>query len=239
MGLDLRRWSPEAGFDARRSGMIQKAGVDLVIDVGANEGQYVRGLRAGGYTGLVISVEPLASAFAALSNVSSRDPHWKVIRAAAGSSESRMELHVAGNSVSSSLLPMLDRHVRAEPTSTAVGLESVEVSPLDLLVEADLAESSAALLKIDSQGFEDEVLKGATETLKGEAVVGLEVELSLVPLYEGQLLWGELSEVIRGFGFVPLSFSDGFRDPETGELLQVDGLFGRARRGHQKGHGPG
>lgn len=239
MGLDLRRWSPESGFEARRSGLIRKAGVDLVIDVGANEGQYVRGLRAGGYTGPVTSVEPLASAFAALSNVSSRDPHWKVIRAAAGSGESRMDLHISGNSASSSLMPMLDRHVRAEPTSTTVGLESVEVFPLDRLIETDLAESSAAFLKIDTQGFEAEVLKGSTEILRGDAVAGLEVELSLVPLYEGQPLWPELSEAIRGFGFIPLSFSDGFRDPETGELLQVDGLFVRARQGHAEGHGPG
>lgn len=116
MGVDLRRWSPESGFEARRSALLRKAGVDLVIDVGANEGQYVRGLRDCGYAGPVVSVEPLGSAFAALSSASSRDPGWKVIRAAAGSSEARRELHIAGNSASSSLLPMLDRHVRAEPS---------------------------------------------------------------------------------------------------------------------------
>lgn len=235
MGLDLSRWSPDAGFEARRDHLIQKSGVDLLIDVGANEGQYVRSLRDRGYSGSVVSIEPLGSAFDILLKTSSRDPRWKVIKAAAGASGDRLDLHVSGNSASSSLMPMLERHVKAAPSSRTVDLESVEVRPLDRLIETDLDESTASFIKIDTQGYEAEVLKGSTETLRDNEVAGLEVELSLVPLYEGQLLWGELSEEIRSLGFIAVSFRDGFRDPESGELLQVDGLFVRTDSGSAEG----
>ena len=62
-------------------------------------------------------------------------------------------------------------------------------------------------------------------------LAGIEVELSLVPLYEGQPLWSEVSDLLRQFGFAPLALGHGFRDPGTGELLQLDGLFGRAENG--------
>ncbi len=216
---------------------MEQAGVDLVIDVGANEGQYVRGLRESGYRGPVVSIEPLSSAFSVLSEVSSRDPEWHVVRTAVGPEHGRMEINIAGNGASSSFLPMLDRHVKAAPSSATIGRESVDVVPLDRPVESYVAKCSAALLKVDVQGFEAEVLKGAGETLDRDEVVGVELELSLVPLYENQPLWGEVADQIRGYGFVPVAFGDGFRDPDSGELLQVDGLFVRTQDGSPQGAG--
>ena len=142
-----------------------------------------------------------------------------------------MDLRIAGNSVSSSFLPMLERHVEAAPESAEVGRESVEVSTLDRLLLTDIENSCAGLLKNDTQGFEAEVLAGASAILGSDRLAGIEVELSLVPLYEGQPLWSEVSDLLRQFGFAPLALGHGFRDPGTGELLQLDGLFGRAENG--------
>lgn len=216
---------------AARAGLIDRSGVDLVIDVGANEGQYARGLRSSGYPGSIISIEPLSSAFDVLAGAASGDSGWQAKRGAAGSAEGEMELRVAGNGVSSSFLPMLDRHVEAAPGSAEQGSETVAVSPLDRLVLSDLMRASAGLLKIDTQGFEAEVLGGASAVLDSGRLAGVEVELSLVPLYEGQPLWPELADLLRRAGFVLLALGHGFRDPKTGELLQVDGLFGRDEAG--------
>ena len=202
-----------------------------MIDVGANEGQYVQTLRRTGYKGRVVSVEPLSSAFSVLSSAAAGDPRWSLVRAAAGSESGPSDLHVAGNGVSSSLLPMLDRHVMGAPESAIVGSETVQVAPLDSLVRDHVESSSNAFLKIDTQGYEAEVIQGAQGMLESGVIVGIEAELSLVPLYEGQPLWDEVVEMVRGFGFVPVGFGDGFRDRESGELLCLDGIFVRMEPG--------
>lgn len=218
-------------MEARRKTLIERERVDLVIDVGANEGQYAKGLRKTGYGGSLVSVEPLASAHSVLSEAASRDPEWHVVQAAIGSQQGRMEINVAGNSASSSLLPMLDRHVSAAPESAIIGRELVDVETLDSVIEPYIARSSATFVKADVQGYEVEVVKGAGETLDLDRVVGVELELSLVPLYEGQPLLVEVADQIRGHGFVPVALGEGFRDPVSDELLSVDGLFVRAEAG--------
>ncbi len=225
VGLDLRRWSPTVDFEAVRGELIREAGVDLVVDVGANQGQYAGELRRSGYRGPIISLEPLAEAFEVLAAKSDGDTAWRAIRGAAGSREERLDLRVAGNSVSSSFLPMLDRHLEAAPRSAEVGLESVEVNTLDRLLFPDLERSATSFIKIDTQGFEREVLAGADRMLDSGKVVGIEIELSLVALYEGAPLWAEMIDLLREQGFVPLAFGKGYRDPGNGELVQLDGLF--------------
>ena len=216
-------------FEAVRSELIREAGVDLVIDVGANEGQYAGEMRAYGYMAPIVSLEPLSGAFEVLAAASARDPAWRAIQVAAGSRKGRMDLRVAGNSVSSSFLPMLDRHLELAPSSAEDGLESVEVDTLDRLLLDDLERSVAGFLKIDTQGFEREVLAGADRILGSGRVAGLEIELSLVPLYEGQPLWTEMVDLLRERGLIPLAFGKGYRDPGNGELVQIDGLFAPAQ----------
>jgi FkbM family methyltransferase len=228
VGVDLRRWVPGADFEAQRSLLLDQAAVDLVLDVGANEGQYATALRASGFSGAIISFEPLVSALSVLRAKASTDSDWQVIGSAAGAEAGRAGLNVAGNSVSSSLLPMLDRHVEAAPDSAVVGAETVEVASLDHLVGREVANCSAALLKIDVQGFEAEVIQGAREILEGGKVVAIEVELSFASLYEEQSDWTEVWNLIGDLGFLPRAIRNGFRDPASGELLQVDAIFGRA-----------
>lgn len=81
------------------------------------------------------------------------------------------------------------------------------------------------LLKIDTQGYEEQVLKGANEIIS--KIKGIHLELSIVPLYEGQMLFEEMLNKLKEMGFALYHLSPGFQDSRTGRLLQVNGTFFR------------
>jgi FkbM family methyltransferase len=200
--------------------------VDLVLDVGANIGQYASDIRSHGYGGRLLSFEPLSSAFAELSKTAAVDPNWTVRRVALGASASRMSINVAGNSTSSSFLPMLQSHQSAAPESRYFAKEEIDVIPLDSLVGRDVGPHEKVWLKMDVQGFEMEVLKGAGKLLP--QVVGMECEMSLVPLYEGEPLIEEVLKEIANRGFRLAIVTEAFFAPDSGRSLQLNGVFLRS-----------
>ena len=220
-GLEISR-DP---FTRRLVQILDRAHIDTVVDVGANEGQYARGLRAVGYTGNVLSVEPLAAPFARLADHAAGDGRWQVLRAAAAAVPGPVTVHVAANSVSSSVLGMLDTHVQADPHSGYVGAQEVAGVTVDDLFEGRGLDPARTLLKIDVQGFEPAVLDGSARTLTGLHAVQL--ELSLVELYRGQVLMAELVARLDRLGFDLWLVEPGFTDRHTGRLLQCDGVFVR------------
>lgn len=204
----------------RRQRLFTRAGVDLVIDVGAATGAYAATLRAFGFGGRIASFEPMAAPFAELQRRAATDPAWTVHRSALGSEAGTAEITVAGDS--SSLLPMLDAHRRAAPDVVATGTETVAVARLDDLADELLAGSRAPFLKIDTQGFERQVLRGAERTVP--KLVGLQLELSFVELYAGTMLVDEAIAWAYREGFVLAGVERGFIAP-SGEALQADGIF--------------
>lgn len=205
---------------------LQQFRIDLVLDIGANSGQFAEDIRRAGYKGKIVSFEPLSQAHGELLQASSRDTLWDVYpRCAIGDYNGEVEINIAGNSYSSSILPMLDAHSNAAPRSVYQGKEKVELKMLDSIVGQYLQTASAPFLKIDTQGFEWQVLDGAKETL--QHVKGVLVELSLVPLYEGQNLWRDVIDRLEGEGFVLWAFKPEFTDLSQGRTLQVDGIFYR------------
>lgn len=227
LGFDVRRYHPGSSHAAQLGAMLSWHRVNLVLDVGANIGQYGQELRSHvGYRGRIVSFEPMLAAHEALSRVVARSVGWELApRVAVGAGAGTITMNVAANSVSSSVLPMLDTHASAAPSSRYVGTEVVPVATLDSLAPHYLRADSVTFLKIDTQGYEDEVLRGATETLA--RVVGVQLELSLVPLYDGQKLMPELMEQIMRRGFQLWGISPTFADPQTGRMLQIDATFFR------------
>jgi FkbM family methyltransferase len=223
-----------AGFDvslsrlsrttpAQRVRFMNDAAITVVLDVGAHIGDYASSLRQFGYKGRIESFEPLARAYAELSACAAGDPLWTSHRLALGDSSGMLTLHVAGNEVSSSALGMLPRHEHGDPGSSYVGSEEVRVRTLDELGLTDA--SDRAYLKADVQGFEQRVLAGAGRTL--ESVRLLEVELSLVQLYEAGPLFAEMLEYLKDLHFEPIWLERAFIEADTGRLLQVDGIFAK------------
>jgi FkbM family methyltransferase len=227
LGLEVRRYNASESEQARLFRQMQTHRIDAVIDVGANDGGYGRFLRAGGFGGAILSFEPLSAAHAALTLAASPDPHWHVApRMALGEVEGTADIHVAGNSTSSSLLPMKALHVDAAPQSKYVGIEQVPVGPLDGVRHAAIDKASRILLKIDTQGYEMPVLRGAAALLR--RVIGVQLELSLAPLYEGQALYREIIDTLSDAGLELWNVLPGFVDPTSGRMLQFDGVFFRA-----------
>jgi len=203
--------------------------IQTTIDVGANTGDFAEELRLSGFPGRIISFEPTSEAFKVLAARSKRDPLWSVHQAAIGETTGEMRINVAANEArSSSFLPMLDLHQKFAPTSLYVSSEIVSMKTLGEALDGKVQPGERLLLKIDTQGYEENVLRGAGTILPQVEVI--ECELSLVPLYEGQLLFTEMLAVIKDLGFSPVQFAPGFTDPRTGNSLQVDVMFSRSGR---------
>lgn len=226
MGIEAHRFNPATSPLARLMAALRTFDIDLVIDIGANNGQFAKELRAGGYSGRIVSFEPLTTAHRRLLQASKNDSAWQVhSRCALGDHLGEIELNISGNSVSSSILPMLTAHSNAAPASTYLGSETAPLTTVDNAVLPYFEGAKAPFLKIDTQGYEWYVLDGALATLP--KVRGIQVELSLVPLYEGQRLWRECIERLEAAGFVLWALQPVFIDPANGRTLQWDGLFFR------------
>lgn len=228
LGLDIRPYAPQSSVAARRARIIAQHRIEVVLDVGANIGQYARELRSAGYKGRIFSFEPLTEPFEALSRDSEGDAHWHCLQLALGKGEGPATMHVAANqAASSSLLAMESWISRAVPDQAYIGTETVQVARLDDVAPSLIGQSDGTMVKLDVQGYELEALRGGESTLGRAEVV--EVELSLVPLYEDQPLWRETHDYLEDAGFEMVSVDPALHD-EAGRLLQMDGIF--ARRSH-------
>lgn len=227
LGLDVARYNAVESAEARLFALLKTHRIDTVIDVGANDGGYGSLLRRGGFEGSILSFEPLQEAHAALTAAAQADSRWSIHpRAALGAEEGEVTIHVAGNSASSSILPMHETHAKAAPESRYVGEQRVPVKRLDEVRHEVLDKAGRTLLKIDTQGYEMPVLQGAERLLP--RVTGVQLELSLTRLYEGQVLYLEMIQWLEQRGFELWNVIPGFIDPTSARMLQFDGVFFRA-----------
>lgn len=229
LGYDLHRFAPVVFPEAQYAKLLQAKGIDLVLDVGANTGQFASRLRHIGYRGRIVSFEPLRAARQQLLAVSAGDGQWTVAdRAALGDRDGEVEVNVSEDSVNSSILEALHTQLESAPAARHVGKERVPLRRLDEIAAPYLAPGCVTLLKIDTQGFEDRVLDGAAGILP--RIAGVHVELSLVPLYAGQKLFPEMLARLRELGFEVWALWPAFVDAKSGRLLQVDATLFGARR---------
>jgi FkbM family methyltransferase len=201
----------------------RRLGIDLVLDVGANNGCTGTELRREGYTGRIISFEPQAREFCRLEEAARGDALWECQRLALGDTNGVVSMEISGYSPSSTLLKLGRKHVELCPQSAAVGTEEVSVARLDLLAGTIGLERHKTLLKIDVQGYELAVLRGAAKSLRH--IAAAYVELDFAPLFEGQSKYYEVMGLLEeaGLGFAGLC--DVALDPQNGYAIFADGLF--------------
>jgi len=232
LGWDLYRFTPSSSPQMQIITALKNEKINIIFDIGANVGQFAKDLRTAGYGDQIVSFEPLSTARASLLDIAKIDKKWQVHdQAAIGDQDGEIMINVSENSVSSSVLPMKDLHLSAAPTSAFISSEKVPVYKLDSISEKYLNKDSRLFIKIDTQGFEWEVLNGAKNTISRAS--GIICELSLVPLYDNQRLWREIIDRLDSEGFMLWALQKGFTDQKTGQSLQMDGIFLRKKKGER------
>lgn len=227
IGYEVVRYDAGHSSAARLYSLLKDQGIDAILDVGANNGAYGRELRQGGYHGKVLSFEPLTQAHGNLKNIAASDSNWFIAdRMALGDESGEVEINISENLVSSSILDMNSRHEQSAQESRYTAKEKTPLNRLDQVDLSALGDVKKLFLKIDTQGFEMPVLKGAEGIL--ENIHGIQVELSLVELYDGQMLYRDIIEWLAERGFHLWNMIPGFSDPESGQMLQMDGVFFRS-----------
>jgi FkbM family methyltransferase len=227
LGYDLTPRRKAKAPNAQLVAVLGQFRITCVLDVGANVGQYGALLREWGYPGRIVSFEPQASAHAALERRAAGDPAWQVAPAMAlGDRAGQIELEVSAESDMSSVLPQGALLRRVSPSSAVVRKETVSLCRLDEVTGSYVAPDDRVFLKVDTQGYEAQVLAGAGRLL--ERVAGIQLELSLVPLYEGERAFRAMLDDLAVLGFEPYLFLPGYFERKLARQLQVDGVFMRA-----------
>jgi FkbM family methyltransferase len=224
-GFEIRRYEYSQEMMVRKYFHLINA--DLMIDVGANVGQSRDSMRRMGYKGRIVSFEPLSSAHQCLVERSKADKLWEIApRMAIGDVAGECTLNISKNQFSSSILNILPHHLNTAPESVYVDSETAPCNTLDSVWGALIGNGPQSIfLKIDVQGYEDRVLRGVAENIGH--VKGLQIELSVVSLYNKQILLHEMLRIIDELGFELFALLPGFSEKSSGRTLQFDGLFFR------------
>ncbi len=224
----VRKVVRSAGYDIIKArpvliDFMNDRGIDQVIDVGANVGQFARQLRRRGYTGAILSLEPVSKVFQQLNANCSSDPKWKGLNLAAGDKDGSQEIQISENTEFSSLNKTTAAAEQFDPQARQVATEVIKVARLDTLL-ADLTGN--ILLKIDTQGYESSVLNGATALLARTSLVQL--ELPSLHLYENVWSMADAMKRMEGLGFALLQMQ-AINYLKKGQVVPIDFdcLFGR------------
>jgi FkbM family methyltransferase len=235
VGLEVRRRrpapsarpaSPHGRLSTHVTGLIEMLGVDLVLDVGGNVGAYGRLLRDAGYRGRIASFEPVGAAFQSLRVTAAGDPLWSVHHFALGREFGQRTINVMDKTAQSSFFEPNDRGRELIATLRTAYTEVVDVRRLDDVFDdiAGPGEHPRTYLKMDTQGFDLEVMAGAAGRL--DTIVALQSELAVRALYSGMPTWLEALREFDRLGFSPTGFFPVGRDPQW-RVLEYDCVMTR------------
>jgi FkbM family methyltransferase len=223
------RLKPKTG-PAQLVAILAHEGVDAVIDVGANTGQYGRLLRREGYLGPILSFEPLPGPRRVLAEAVAADPLWQLAPPLAlGDAEGSVVIEQSAESDMSSILPQSPLLARLSPSSVIVERLPVPCARLDALPDLIDPTWRRMHLKIDVQGYEPHVLAGALGLMP--RIITLQLELALQPVYAGELDWRVMIDRLEAMGFVPALVLPGYFERKLARMLQIDMVFARQPTG--------
>lgn len=204
--------------------VLKQLRIDCVLDVGANRGVFARSLRRIGYEGHIICFEPNLAAFLLLSEQFKGDPLWKGLNIALGSQDTRKAFNIAESSNMSSFLnPKHDDLVITDVTE-------VEVRRLDSIFDDLLKslESPRVFMKLDTQGYDLEVIEGAENCI--EEILGLQSEISVEPIYENMPHYLESLKVYESLGFQLINLFIVLLNRKFDNIVEYDCLMARLDR---------
>ena len=210
---------PQEKLAAARKLVLQNC--DFVIDIGANNGQWIDEVRNHGYSGEAICIEPLKKNYNKLKVGTSHNT--VAINCAVGNKNGYIYINQASNDgLSSSILELDNHHINGVPNVKYTGKEKVKISKLSKILETNTHKK--IFVKIDTQGYEFEVLK-SIDKKNFTRVYAFEIETNLVSTYKKVTLIEDIIKFLRNRGYQPLRIENGFGMPNFGQQLQVDILF--------------
>jgi len=194
---------------------------DFVVDIGANNGQWINEVRIRGYKGNALCIEPLKKNYSILK---SRNFYsTSTLNCAVGNKNGYSFINQASNDgLSSSILELSNYHKNAAPGIKFIGKEKVKISKLSKILEN--MKYKNIFVKIDTQGYEFEVLKSLNKS-DFKNIFAFEIEANLVSTYKNLTLVEDIIKFLRNRGYRPLRIENGFVMPNFGQQLQVDILF--------------
>jgi FkbM family methyltransferase len=204
-----------------RQHILSKLEISRILDIGANRGQWATETFKGGYSGEIFSFEPTRAAFQALESITSLNKNWTALNVAVGSHEGTEVINISANEeLSSSFLEMGYEHSLAAPHSEFISSEEVKVITIDNYIPG----ASRVFLKIDTQGYEFEILK-SIEDKSWESIDALEIEVSFVPAYVNGVFAEDVINFLRARNFRPYRLENGLARTGFGQIIQADILF--------------
>ena len=203
--------------------LFSKLDINLVFDVGANQGQFAKKIRDKGYKKKIISFEPLNNVFSILKKNSNNDNNWEVENIAIGDFDGETIINESNYSLSSSILPISKLHLDAKENSHYISKQKTPIKKIDTIIKNNSLSDNNLFLKTDTQGFEFNVIKGSNSNLKN--IRAILCELSLAELYSGQTLWLDLIEELKVKNFEIWYLEKGFQNPKNKQVLQLDCIF--------------
>ncbi len=208
-------------FPSMPGNWLVKMNINTIIDIGANEGQFIQSISSYLPGRKIFAFEPIKLCFDQLVK---NTKHLNVIPFNCGLSdhEGTSEINISKNFVSSSILPINNLTTNLYPDSKYVEKQTISLRRLDdVMVGTEF--SNNALLKIDVQGYEEKVLSGSIQTLKRISVTI--IEFSYQPLYENQWLFDETYEFFKKNGFIFAGVADQILSKNNGIPLYGDAIF--------------
>lgn len=203
--------------------ILRELGINCVLDVGGNRGQFGLRLRDAGYDGRIVSFEPLSHLAQQLHEHADQDPEWHVVHHALGDEETEAEMTVvAAGGATSSLLPVSDFGRRWSPRLQGIRKETVQIRRLENVFDEAVAgiDHPRVFLKMDTQGYDVRVFHGAGERIQD--VLGLQSEISCVPLYDGMPRMPEAVATYESAGFETTGLFPVSRDNEHLRVIELD-----------------
>ena len=206
--------------------LLSKLDVDTLIDVGANDGHFGSRLRRHGFHGQLLSFEPAPGVYQRLARRSAADRRWDVSRVALGDREETAVLNLMAATGFNSFLKPNSLALRLFEAGTEIkGEVRVSVDRLDRILPILFPDSDRQrmFLKIDTQGYDLNVLRGAGGQL--ESIVGVQVEMVMTPLYEGAPHYDDVVEFLEARGFALIAAFPVTWDSSEPRALEYDGIF--------------
>ena len=201
-GYDIVRVPYPNSLERHLAYILETKCINVVLDVGGHHGEFAASLRNAGYRGVIHSFEPVSASFTILQARASRDKKWIAHKLALGTSSGERRIHVtSGSSMSSFLNPNAFARAQFMSDSQILHDETVKVSRLDLefAAIASCVEEPRCYLKLDTQGWDLEVLNGASGCL--DKIYAMQSELSIRPIYDGMPTYVDTLQTLSTLGF--------------------------------------